>query len=235
SMCQSLLDLFVSIYEKIKLFDKGLFYFQTQIITFLNKTLEQKLNVSDSTIKSNKLFNEIKQDLINNSEPRSCFTTRVVMEHEPENKINVSKIIEEKQFLFNQIATNTSSKNKDKFVKIFNSLKLSPQEEYNPLLLAEKVVTSSNNGILLLFQFSSDLIKFDEWYWNEKIMNKICDLFDQKVIILGGTKQDIQLWKNKIDIDKKYLDVDIDKYFPDIALSEEEKIKKILEINNSKE
>ncbi|MDE5651595.1 MAG: hypothetical protein K2H80_00835, partial [Ureaplasma sp.] len=224
----------------IKLFDKGLFYYQTQIISFLNKN-KLKISTSNLNKESNNSFEEVKNNLINNTDPRLCFKTKVVLEHNPietkneETKFEEFKVIEDKQSLFNQIATNTSSSNKIKFAEIFSFLKLSPKEEYNPLLLADKVVTSSNNGILLLFQFPNDLCKFEQWYWNENIMNKVSDLFGKRIIILGGTKQDIQLWKNQIDINKKYLDIDIDKYFPNVALSEEEKIKKILEINNLKE
>lgn len=233
SMCQSLLDLFVSIYEKIKQFDKGLFYFQTKIINFLkdhqtqsSTCLEKKDEVSIS-ISTNEVQNE-------QIDPRTYFKTKVVMENIPKQS-STPKIDIDNQLLFNQIATNTSSKNKSKFSEIFNTLKLSSNQEHKELLLAEKVVTASNSGILLLFQFENDLNEFNQWYWNPNSMNKVCDLFGQKIIILGGTKQNIQAWKNAIDINQKYLDVQIDEYLPDIALSEEDKIKKILEINNLKE
>lgn len=231
-MCQSLLDLFVSIYEKIKQFDKGLFYFQTKIISFLkDHNIKPTNSLKEKTKVESSIVEEIKESQV---DPRSCFKTKVIMENNPK-QVTSQEINIDKQFLFNQIATNTSTKNRSKFMEIFNNLKLSPQQEYQPLLLADKLVTSSNNGILLLFQFESDLNNFNQWYWNQEIMQKICDLFGKKIIILGGTKQDIQLWKNEIDINKKYLDVDTDKYFPNMALSEEDKIKKILEINKLKE
>ncbi len=233
SMCQSLLDLFVSIYEKIKQFDKGLFYFQTKIISFLKSNKIDKLISSKEQIKIElpKSSDDIE---VENQDPRSCFKTKVIMENDPKQIAN-KEINIDKQFIFNQIATNTSTINRTKFIEIFNNLKLSPKQEYQPLLLADKLITSSNNGILLLFQFESDLNSFNQWYWNQEVMEKICDLFSKKIIILAGTKKDIQLWKKEIDINKKYLDIDIDKYFPNVALSEEDKIKKILEINNIKE
>lgn len=158
-MCQSLLDLFVSIYEKIKQFDKGLFYFQTKIISFLkDHNIEHTNSLKERTKVDSSILEEIKESQV---DPRSCFKTKVIMENNPKQVTRQETNID-KQFLFNQIATNTSTKNRSKFIEIFNNLKLSSQQEYQPLLLADKLVTSSNNGILLLFQFESDLNNFNE-------------------------------------------------------------------------
>lgn len=213
-----LLDSFSAVYEKIKLFGNGLFYFKNALL---------------------KLSDLPKHNLdINNAFSTKTVTQKYVKDNAtPVTSESVTNDIEtpDLQQLFNQIVSNENSQTREMLNTKLNELK---QHNFlganlQPLIECTKVLVASNNGAILLFDFKNQAMEFNNFFWNTDGYQIIKSnfLLDKDYVLVGGDKNTIKQWRTKyLSETKKYPDVNLKLLEQIKPVTDDEKYKKILDI-----
>ena len=225
-VANELLDKFVQIYEKIKLYGNGLFYLKT---LFLN--LENNINSSTKQV----VINEPKKEEPKPNSNSKLFETKTLLSHIPEVK-EQSKT--DYQLLFDQIISNENKSVKDKLNESLNLFKssnyISNDKILNLMNQSTKFLVSSNNGAIILFEFRNEANEFNKLFWNKDNYSTLKKyLFpNDNYVIIASDKITLRKWKEEFK-PNQHNDVDISLINDLKELSVEEKEQKILDILNS--
>ena len=153
-----LLELFNKVYEKIKLFGNGEFYFKDLVLTSL---------IANSSIVSSVIKDEPQTK--STVDPLSAFTTKTVTNEYIKTTIvanNESVTNDDYKNWFNQIISNEDNELKNNLNNKLNELKTNHQldDKLPSLIDCIKVLVSSRHGAILLFEYKNQAKTFNDWF-----------------------------------------------------------------------
>lgn len=151
-----LLELFNKVYEKIKLFGNGEFYFKNLVLT--------NLITNDSIVSSEIQDKTPTKSTINQL---SAFTTKTVTnEYTKTTVVANNELVRNNDYknLFNQIISNEDNKLKNNLNNKLNELKANHQldDKLPSLTDCIKVLVSSKHGAVLLFEYKNQAKAFND-------------------------------------------------------------------------
>lgn len=247
----NLLDIFTNIYEKIKLYGRGDFYFKSNLlkINCQSKVCDQKHDTN--SINSNASVNK---SIENNLDKFDCFSTNIfsinnlnkslskpnntleLKENIDNNSLKISLEIDFKE-IFKRIASNSDKKIKEDIkTKIINGANALPNNLQ--LINNAKVLIASKNAALLMFEFKSEANEFNNIFWEKNSYLSLKDhIFkNHDYLLIASDKTTILDWREDLLKDKsEYHDVDLSIIKPLTQQSDDQKIKNILKIMNEEE
>lgn len=247
----NLLDIFTNIYEKIKLYGRGDFYFKSNLlkINCQSKACDPKHDTN--SINSNASVNK---SIENNLDKFDCFSTNIfsinnlnkslsnpnntleLKENIDNNPLKISLEIDFKE-IFKRIASNSDKKIKEDIrTKIINGANALPNNLQ--LINNAKVLIASKNAALLMFEFKSEANEFNNIFWEKNSYLSLKDhIFkNHDYLLIGSDKTTILDWREELLKDKsEYHDVDLSIIKPLTQQSDDQKIKNILKIMNEEE
>lgn len=247
----NLLDIFTNIYEKIKLYGRGDFYFKSNLlkINCQSKVCDQKHDTN--SINSNASANK---SIANNLDKFDCFSTNIfsinnlnkslskpnntleLKENIDNNPLKISLEIDFKE-IFKRIASNSDKKIKEDIrTKIINGTNALPNNLQ--LINNAKVLIASKNAALLMFEFKSEANEFNNIFWEKNSYLSLKDhIFkNHDYLLIASDKTTILDWREDLLKDKsEYHDVDLSIIKPLTQQSDDQKIKNILKIMNEEE
>lgn len=224
-----LLELFNKVYEKIKLFGNGEFYFKNLVLT--------NLITNDSIVSSEIQDKTPTKSTINQL---SAFTTKTVTnEYTKTTVVPNNEIVRNNDYknLFNQIISNEDNELKNNLNNKLNELKTNHQldDKLPSLTDCIKVLVSSKHGAVLLFEYKNQAKAFNDWFWTidgyKLIKENLFDNSSQDYVLIASDKNTIKNWRDDyLKNPKKYEDINLDILEQLKTISDDEKYKRILDI-----
>lgn len=224
-----LLELFNKVYEKIKLFGNGEFYFKNLVLT--------NLITNDSIVSSEIQDKTPTKSTINQL---SAFTTKTVTnEYTKTTVVPNNEIVRNNDYknLFNQIISNEDNELKNNLNNKLNELKTNYQldDKLPSLTDCIKVLVSSKHGAVLLFEYKNQAKAFNDWFWTidgyKQIKENLFDNSSQDYVLIASDKNTIKNWRDDyLKNPKKYEDINLDILEQLKTISDDEKYKRILDI-----
>lgn len=245
-----LIEMLNDIYEKIKQFNNGKFYFKNTILNLIYKNLNNpKLSVNTDAIVSNKV-NKIEQTKNPNDEQSlvdAAFTTKTItneyVKKDSPSQTTSSVVQDTKQLdyqqLFNQIISNENNAKKDELAKNLIELQKSINSTSHPLAILSsclRLLVASNHAAILLFEFKNEAKSFNELFWSKDGYNLLKKqlMNNEDYLLIGCDKLSVKKWRDEYlkHKDNKYQDVDLNILDNVKLLSEDEQLLKIMNIIN---
>lgn len=245
-----LIEMLNDIYEKIKQFNNGKFYFKNTILNLIYKNLNtSKSTVNSDVVVSNKVnkTEAIKKPSDEQSLVDAAFTTKTVtseyVKKDLSSQVTASTTQDSKQLdyqqLFNQIISNENNVKKDELAKNLIELQKSINSVSHPLAILSsclRLLVASNHAAVLLFEFKNEAKSFNELFWSKdgysllkkQLMN------NEDYLLIGCDKLSVKKWRDEYlkHKDNKYQDVDLNILDNVKLLSEDEQLLKIMNIIN---
>lgn len=224
-----LLELFNKVYEKIKLFGNGEFYFKDLVLTSL---------IANSSIVSSVIKDEPQTK--STVDPLSAFTTKTVTNEYIKTTIvadNEPVTNDDYKNWFNQIISNEDNELKNNLNNKLNELKTNHQldDKLPSLIDCIKVLVSSRHGAILLFEYKNQAKTFNDWFWTidgyKLIKENLFDNPNQDYVLIASDKNTIKNWRDDyLKNPKKYEDINLKILEQLKPISDDEKYKRILDI-----
>lgn len=245
-----LIEMLNDIYEKIKQFNNGKFYFKNTILNLIYKNLNtSKSTVNSDVVVSNKVnkTEAIEKPSDEQSLVDAAFTTKTVtseyVKKDLSSQVTASTTQDSKQLdyqqLFNQIISNENNVKKDELAKNLTELQKSINSVSHPLAILSsclRLLVASNHAAVLLFEFKNEAKSFNELFWSKdgysllkkQLMN------NEDYLLIGCDKLSVKKWRDEYlkHKDNKYQDVDLNILDNVKLLSEDEQLLKIMNIIN---
>lgn len=245
-----LIEMLNDIYEKIKQFNNGKFYFKNTILNLIYKNLNtSKSTVNSDVVVSNKVnkTEAIEKPSDEQSLVDAAFTTKTVtseyVKKDLSSQVTSSTAQDNKQLdyqqLFNQIISNENNVKKDELAKNLTELQKSINSVSHPLAILSsclRLLVASNHAAVLLFEFKNEAKSFNELFWSKdgysllkkQLMN------NEDYLLIGCDKLSVKKWRDEYlkHKDNKYQDVDLNILDNVKLLSEDEQLLKIMNIIN---
>lgn len=245
-----LIEMLNDVYEKIKQFNNGKFYFKNTILNLIYKNLNtSKSTVNPDVVVSNKVnkTEAIEKPSDEQSLVDAAFTTKTVtseyVKKDLSSQVTSSTTQDSKQLdyqqLFNQIISNENNVKKDELAKNLTELQKSINSVSHPLAILSsclRLLVASNHAAVLLFEFKNEAKSFNELFWSKdgysllkkQLMN------NEDYLLIGCDKLSVKKWRDEYlkHKDNKYQDVDLNILDNVKLLSEDEQLLKIMNIIN---
>lgn len=241
SLMYELIEVLNNVYEKIKQFNNGKFYFKNIVLNLIYKQLDSN-NISYQT-KEN--FND-DTSLIDSAFTTKDVTSEYVKEKNISTQQNYNSINDNEQLnyqqLFNQIVSNEDAIKKqtltDNLVKLQNSIN-STDDKLCILSSCIRVLVASKNAAILLFEFKNEAKSFNDLFWSRDGYNLIRKqlMNNEDYLLIGCDKLSVKTWRNEYlkGKDNNYHDVDLNILDNVKLLSEDDQLLKIMSIINNNE
>lgn len=173
-----LIEMLNDVYEKIKQFNNGKFYFKNTILNLIYKNLNtSKSTVNSDVVVSNKIHKTeaIEKPSDEQSLVDAAFTTKTVtseyVKKDLSSQVTSSDVQDSKQLdyqqLFNQIISNENNVKKDELAKNLTELQKSINSVSHPLAILSsclRLLVASNHAAVLLFEFKNEAKSFNELF-----------------------------------------------------------------------
>lgn len=245
-----LIEMLNDVYEKIKQFNNGKFYFKNTILNLIYKNLNtSKSTINPDVVVSNKVnkTEAIEKPSDEQSLVDAAFTTKTVtseyVKKDLSSQVTSSTTQDSKQLdyqqLFNQIISNENNVKKDELAKNLTELQKSINSVSHPLAILSsclRLLVASNHAAVLLFEFKNEAKSFNELFWSKdgysllkkQLMN------NEDYLLIGCDKLSVKKWRDEYlkHKDNKYQDVDLNILDNVKLLSEDEQLLKIMNIIN---
>lgn len=247
-----LIDVLNDIYEKIKQFNNGKFYFKNTILNLIYKHLDPtKSNNQSDALKhteNNKNTSQENMDdessLINAAFKTKTVTNQYVKENKETSTVSNDEQLDIKQLdyqkIFNQIVSNEDIKKKEELVKSLKELQQNIKSTSHELAIISsclRLLVASKNAAILLFEYKNEAKSFNELFWSKEGYNLIKKqlLNNNDYLLIGCDKLSIKKWRDEYLNHKnnKYLDVDLSILNNLKLLTEDEQLLKIMNIINN--
>lgn len=245
-----LIEMLNDVYEKIKQFNNGKFYFKNTILNLIYKNLNtSKSTINPDVVVSNKVnkTETIEKPSDEQSLVDAAFATKTVtseyVKKDLSSQVTTSTTQDSKQLdyqqLFNQIISNENNVKKDELAKNLTELQKSINSVSHPLAILSsclRLLVASNHAAVLLFEFKNEAKSFNELFWSKdgysllkkQLMN------NEDYLLIGCDKLSVKKWRDEYlkHKDNKYQDVDLNILDNVKLLSEDEQLLKIMNIIN---
>lgn len=245
-----LIEMLNDVYEKIKQFNNGKFYFKNTILNLIYKNLNtSKSTINPDVVVSNKVnkTETIEKPSDEQSLVDAAFTTKTVtseyVKKDLSSQVTSSTAQDSKQLdyqqLFNQIISNENNVKKDELAKNLTELQKSINSVSHPLAILSsclRLLVASNHAAVLLFEFKNEAKSFNELFWSKdgysllkkQLMN------NEDYLLIGCDKLSVKKWRDEYlkHKENKYHDVDLNILDNVKLLSEDEQLLKIMNIIN---